>query len=156
MFRLTIRTSGRWVRAINGVAVVLSVAFMAGTMVAPTPWPRPSDQHVRYQQRRRGRGRQQPSIAAEFGGTRERVRIGGRFLHSVDGAGSRRRSQGFAQLVKPDGTVGSLTAWAPRSAAAGSPIEAQPTSIVGTCARPAMRSSSIATVEDNHWCSVTR
>jgi putative ABC transport system permease protein len=113
MLRLTIKNL--WAHkvrlALTGVAVVLGVAFMAGTMVLTDTMGKTFDEMFAA-----GNAstdvivQQSETVDAEWGDTRERVpaavvdQVAG--IEGVDEAvGS---IQGFAQLVKADGTVGSL------------------------------------------------
>jgi putative ABC transport system permease protein len=113
MFRLTMKNL--WAHkvrfALTGVAVVLGVAFMAGTMVLTDTMGKTFDDMFATSNAGTDVIVQQPeTVDAEFGNARERVPASAvDTIQAVDGvevaAGS---IQGFAQLVKADGTVGSL------------------------------------------------
>ena len=113
MFRLTIKNL--WAHkvrfALTGVAVVLGVAFMAGTMVLTDTMGKTFDNMFAISNAGTDVVVQQPeTVDTDWGDARERVPasvVG--TASSVDGVAAAAGSvQGFAQLVKPDGTVGSL------------------------------------------------
>jgi putative ABC transport system permease protein len=113
MFRLTIKNL--WAHkvrfALTGVAVVLGVAFMAGTMVLTDTMGKTFDNMFATGNAGTDVVVQQPeTVDAEWGDTRERVPASAvETVGSVDGVQAAAGSiQGFAQLVKADGTVGSL------------------------------------------------
>jgi putative ABC transport system permease protein len=113
MFRLTIKNL--WAHkvrfALTGVAVVLGVAFMAGTMVLTDTMGKTFDNMFATGNAGTDVVVQQPqTVDTEWGDARERVPasvVGS--TKDVDGVKAAAGSiQGFAQLVKADGTVGSL------------------------------------------------
>jgi putative ABC transport system permease protein len=113
MFRLTIKNL--WAHkvrfALTSVAVVLGVAFMAGTMVLTDTMGKTFDNMFATSNAGTDVVVQQPeTVDTEFGDARERVPASVvTTVSSVDGVAVAAGSvQGFTQLVKPDGTVGSL------------------------------------------------
>jgi len=113
MWRLTVKNL--WAHkvrfALTGVAVVLGVAFMAGTMVLTDTMGKTFDNMFATGNAGTDVVVQQPeTVDAEWGDVRERVPASVvDTTKDVDGVEAVAGSiQGFAQLVKADGTVGSL------------------------------------------------
>ena len=113
MFRLTLKNL--WAHkvrfALTGVAVVLGVAFMAGTMVLTDTMGRTFDNMFAVGNAGTDVIVQQPeTVDTDWGDTRERVPTAAvDTISSVDGVDVAVGSiQGFSQLVKADGTVGTL------------------------------------------------
>lgn len=113
MYRLTIR--GLWAHklrfALTGLAVILGVAFMAGTMVLTDTMGKSFDGLFESANAGVDVVVQQPeTIEAEFGDVRERIPAETlAAIQDVDGVRAAAGSlQGFAQLVKADGSVASL------------------------------------------------
>jgi len=159
MFRLTIKNL--WAHkvrfALTGVAVVLGVAFMAGTMVLTDTMGKTFDDMFATSNAGTDVVVQQPeTVDTDWGDTRERVPASVvDTAASVDGVAVAAGSvQGFAQLVLPDGTVGSLdglgatigTNWItdptlnPFSISSGHAPESDGDVVLDR-----------KTVEDNHW-----
>jgi putative ABC transport system permease protein len=112
MYRLTIR--GLWAHklrfALTGLAVVLGVAFMAGTMVLTDTMGKSFDGLFESANADVDVIVQQPeTVEAEFGDVRERVPASAiDTIRNVEGVESAAGTVGgFAQLVKADGTVAS-------------------------------------------------
>jgi len=113
MLRLTLKNL--WAHkvrlALTGVAVVLGVAFMTGTMVLTDTMGHTFDDMLATTNAGTDVVIQQPeTVDAEMGDVRERVPAETLdVIRGVDGVETAAGSiQGFAQLVKADGTVGSL------------------------------------------------
>jgi putative ABC transport system permease protein len=113
MFRLTLKNL--WAHkvrfALTGVAVVLGVAFMAGTMVLTDTMGRTFDNMFAVGNAGADVIVQAPEeVDAEWGDIRERVPAAAvDTVGSVEGVDAAVGSiQGFSQLVKADGTVASL------------------------------------------------
>jgi putative ABC transport system permease protein len=113
MFRLTLKNL--WAHkvrfALTGVAVVLGVAFMAGTMVLTDTMGRTFDNMFAVGNAGTDVIVQAPEeVDAEWGDIRERVPESAvATITAVDGVDAAVGSiQGFSQLVKSDGTVASL------------------------------------------------
>ena len=110
MFRLTIR--GLWAHklrfALTGLAVVLGVAFMAGTMILTDTMGRTFDNLVSTtNQGIDAIVRRSSAVEGEFGESRERIDASALdTIRATSGVAAAEGSiQGFAQLVRADGTT---------------------------------------------------
>ena len=110
MFRLTIR--GLWAHklrfALTGLAVVLGVAFMAGTMILTDTMGRTFDNLVSTtNQGIDAIVRRSSAVEGEFGESRERIDASALdTVRATSGVAAAEGSiQGFAQLVRADGTT---------------------------------------------------